>query len=246
MNPRMPRVVIPRSSFSPPSGSGLPGSPLSAQNEPANHSNLQLYNQVIPASGTMLMDSGSFFFLLSNGSATLNVLVNYNGGTEQFNGAPVGLQLQRVKVWKSLSISGTPGATVSFIHGYSFTRQDWTNFQATIATIAGSVSVVPGLGSSNALTNHADVTIAATTLDTTIPANANRKLLIIGSHDQNAPGAGLDLRVQGGAGVASAQGIQLQAGTNYTFGAGSENIAAAFAVYNPAAVSQKYWWIEGT
>jgi hypothetical protein len=228
---------------------GIPASPGAASGqrlEPANHSNLQLYTQNLPGSGTMLMDSGSFFFLLSSASATTNALINYNGGTEIFNGAPVGLQIQRVKSWKSLQITGTPGAAISFIHGYSFTRQDWTNFQATIATIAGSVSVTGAVGSSNALTNHADVTVAATTLDTTIPANALRKLLIIGSHDQNAPGAGLDIRIQGGAGVAAAQGIQLQAGTNYSFGLGSEPIAAAFAVYNPAAVSQKYWWIEGT
>lgn len=229
------------------SGAGVPSSPLTPRAiEPANHSNLQLYNQVLPASGTMLLDSGSFFFLLA-AVGSVNTLINYNGGTEQFLGTPVGLQLQRVKSWKALNLSGTPGALVSFIHGYSYTRQDWTNFQATIATISGSVSVVPGVGSANALTNHADVTVAATTVDTTIPANALRKLLIIGSYDQNAPStAGLDLRVQGGAGVAAQQGIQLQAGTNYSFGLGSEPIAAAFAVYNPSTASQRYWWIEGT
>lgn len=213
---------------------------------PQNHANLQLYNQVLPASGTMALDSGNFFFLLA-AVGTVNLQIQYpEGGTEIMNVAPVGLQISRVKAWSRAQLSGTPGANVNFFHGYAYTRQDWTNFQATIATIAGAVSITPSVGSSNALTNHADVTVAATTLDTTIPANALRKLLIIGSHDQNAPGAGLDLRVQGGSGVAAAQGIQLQAGTNFTFGLGAEIIAAAFAVYNPAAVSQKYWWIEGT
>jgi len=215
---------------------------------PQNHANLQLYNQALPASGTMALDSGSFFFLLGSASAATNLQLQYpEGGTEIMNGAPVGLQISRVKAWARAQLSGTPGAVLNFFHGYAYTRQDYTNFQATIATIAGSVAVVPGLGSTNALTNHADVTVAATTLDTTIPANALRKLLIIGSLAGNAPSApNTNLRIQGGAGVAANQGIQLQAGTNYTFGAGSENIAAAFAVYNPSTAAQSYFWIEGT
>jgi hypothetical protein len=163
-----------------------------------------------------------------------------------FNGAPAGLQLQRVRTWKQLLITGTPGSNVQFIHGYSYTRQDWTNYQATIATISGAVNVVPGVGSPNAMTNHADVVVAATTLDATIVANPLRRLLIVGSKSTNAPGVGLSLRLQGGAGVAAAQGIELQPGTSFSFSQGVLVSAAAYAIYNPAAAAQTYWWIEGT
>lgn len=208
--------------------------------------NLQLYNQNFPANGKMIFDPGNFFFLLS-AAAAVNLLLINQSNTEILNGIVAGTQIKRTKIWKQAILSGTPGSNFQCFHGDEFSREDQTNFLTTIATIAGSVAGVAGIGSANALTNHADVSVPATTLDNTIAANANRKLLIIGSNAENAPGgSSLNLRVQGGAGVAAAEGVQLQPGQNFTFGTYSGASAAAYAVYNPAAVAQKYWWIEGT
>jgi len=214
--------------------------------EPRKYANLQLYNQVLPPGGTMNLDSGNFFFLLSNALA-VNLLIQYpSGSTEIMNGIQAGSQIKRVNTWQACKLIGTAASLVSFWHGYEFSREDQTNFQSTIATISGAVTVTPSVGSANALTNHVDVSVAATTLDTTIPANALRKLLIIGSDVQNTGSGNNCLRVQGGAGVAAAEGIQLQPGQNYTFGAGSLCSTAAYAVYNPNSAAQSYWWIEGT
>jgi hypothetical protein len=213
--------------------------------EPVKYANLQLYNQVLPPGGTMNLDSGNFFFLLSNALA-VNLLIQYpTGSTEIMNGIQAGSQIKRVKTWQAAKLIGTAGSLVSFWHGYEFSREDQTNFQSVIASISGNVSVVPGVGSANALTNHADVSVATGVISTVITANALRKFLVIGSLSSNAP-ASLNLRIQGGAGGASAQGIELQPGTNYTFGGQTGASTGAYAVYNPDANAQTYYWIEGT
>jgi hypothetical protein len=213
--------------------------------EPVKYANLQLYNQVLPPGGTMALDSGNFFFLLSNALAVNLLLMYPTGSTEIMNGIQAGSQIKRVKTWSRAQLSGTAGSLVSFWHGYEFSREDQTNFQSTIATISGAVSITPSVGSANALTNHADVNVAAATLDNTIAANPLRKFLVIGSLSTNAP-ATTNLRIQGGAGVAAVEGIELQPGTSYTFGAETGASTAAYAVYNGDANAQKYWWIEGT
>jgi hypothetical protein len=230
-----PRIVRPPSNFA----GSIPG-------EPAKYANLQLYNQVLPPGGAFALDSGNFFFLLSNALA-VNLQIQYpTGSTEIMNGIQAGSQIKRVKTWSRAQLSGTAGSLVSFWHGYEFSREDQTNFQSTIATISGAVSVTPAVGSANALTNHADVAVPATTVDTTIAANPLRKMLIIGSKSTNAPGVGLNLRIQGGAGAAVQEGIELQPGVSYAFGQGVPVSTAAYAIYNPAAAAQTYWWIEGT
>lgn len=210
-------------------------------------------NFTIPASGVLNLESANFLFILSStGNLTLQLQGRAPGGkngvggsnsgaNETLNAVPAGVRIQRLQGWGTLNMTGAVGVTGQLFYGFEQPREDATDFQTTIATISGSVVVVPGTGSANALTNHADVVVATTTLDTTIAANGARKYLIIGSKSTNAPGAGLSLRVQGGAGVAAAQGMELQPGTNYSFPA-----ASAFAIYNPAAVPQTYWWLEGS
>src|SRR5271156_3074785 len=77
--------------------------------EPVKYANLQLYNQVLPPGGTMNLDSGNFFFLLSNALA-VNLLIQYpTGSTEIMNGIQAGSQIKRVKTWSRAMLAGTPG-----------------------------------------------------------------------------------------------------------------------------------------
>lgn len=209
--------------------------------EPAKYANLQLYNQVLPPGGTMNLDSGNFFFLLSIALA-VNVLIQYpTGSTEIMNGIQAGSQIKRVKTWQALKIIGTAGSLVSFWHGYEFSREDQTNFQSVIATIAGNVTVVPGVGSANAPSNTADVNIPLNSLvSPVIAANPLRKSVSIGSLATNA--GTVNLRVQGGAGVAAVEGAELQAGQFINFAT-----TAALSVFNgDPAVAQKVWVQEYT
>jgi hypothetical protein len=209
--------------------------------EPAKYANLQLYNQVLPPGGTMNLDSGNFFFLLSNALA-VNLLIQYpTGSTEIMNGIQSGSQIKRVKTWQAAKLIGTAGSLVSFWHGYEFSREDQTNFQSVIASISGNVSVIPGIGSANAPTDHAQLVIPINSLSSSvIPANALRKSVSVGSLSTNA--GTINLRLQGGGGVASAQGVELQAGQFY-------NIAttAALSLFNgDLGVAQTAWYQEYT
>lgn len=210
--------------------------PLNTANEPRNHANLQLYNQALPAGGQMALDSGNFFFLLASAS-TLPITFNaqYGGPTENMQGIPVGTQIYRVKSWKSLILSGTGGAVLNFWHGYAFTRQDYTNFQAAFATVntaAGTaLAVVPGLGSSISPVDRADIVVAAGG-NAVIAANALRRSISVGSLSTNTP-ATTNLRLQGSDAIG---GWELQPGQ---FG----NIAttAALNVHNADANNQTIW-----
>jgi hypothetical protein len=203
--------------------------------EPAKYANLQLYNQVLPPGGTMNLDSGNFFFLLSNALA-VNLLIQYpTGSTEIMNGIQSGSQIKRVKTWQAAKLIGTAGSLVSFWHGYEFSREDQTNFQSVIASIAGNVSVVPGVGSANAPTDRADLVVAAGG-NQAIAANPLRRSISIGSLSTNAP-ATTNLRIQ----AVLTGGVELQPGTFY-------NIAttAALNVHNGDANAQTIWVQEYT
>jgi hypothetical protein len=217
----------------------LPGAdnpfPLT-QLPPANHANLILYNQVLPAGGQMALDTGNFFFLLANaGALPITFLAQYGGPTENMVGIPVGTQIYRVKSWQSLLLTGTPGALVSFWHGYGFTRQDYTNFQAAFATVntaAGTaLAVVPGLGSAISPVDRADIVIAPGG-NAAIAANPLRRSITVGSLSTNAP-ATTQLRLQGTDNIG---GAELQAGEYY-------NIAttAGLIIHNGDANAQTAW-----
>lgn len=189
-------------------GFQLPGQGVALPNEPANQANVQLYNQAIPAGGTLALDSGNFFFLL-NAGVTVNVQFLYTAGhMEQMAALPVGSQIKRIKTWTRALITGTPGAVIQFWHGYAFSRDDQTNFQSTIATISGAVTVVPALGSSNLPTDHADTAIGAG-LTTVIPANALRKSVTV----QNLQSSAGNFRIRGHG--AAAGGVEVAPGTFY-------------------------------
>jgi hypothetical protein len=185
----------------------------------------------------MALDSGNFFFLLASASA-LPVIFNaqYGGPTENMVNIPVGTQIYRVKSWQSLLLSGTPGALLTFWHGYSFTRQDYTNFQAAFATVntaAGTaLAVVPGAGSAISPVDRADIVVAAGG-NANIAANPLRRSITVGSLSTNAPTTPVNLRLQGTDGIG---GAELQPGEFY-------NIAtsAALIIHNGDASPQTAW-----
>lgn len=204
--------------------------------DPVGQANVLLYNQNLPASGTMQLDRGNFFFLFGS-TAPVSVLFVYDRGhAEQMANVPTGTQVKRVKSWDRVILTGTGGTNVEFWHGYAFSREDQTNVQATIASITGTVLTTPGLGSSNSPTTHADVALATGT-GSTIAANAARKMLIIGSLSTNAP-ATTQLRVGS---AASAIGIELSAGNQIAL-----PVSASVGVFNGDANAQTFWYVELT
>jgi hypothetical protein len=236
MNPAAQRILAPgrnvqtRQSWQ---GATAPVEPV----YPAgSHANLQLYNQNMPPSNTFALDSGNFFFLIS-AQNPVNLLIMYaTGATEIMNAIPVGSQIKRVRPWMRAQLTGTGGTPVQFWHGYEFSREDQTNFQAQIATISGAVITYPG--NSN-LQDHADVAIPATSLDTTIVNNSSRKSVSIGSLSSNTP-ATKNLRVGNNSMTAAGgRGVELQPGQFI-------NLAWQGQVYvaNPDANAQTYWWQE--
>lgn len=204
--------------------------------DPVGQANVLLYNQNLPASGTMQLDRGNFFFLFGAAAPVTLLFVYDRGHAEPMANVPVGTQIKRVKGWDRVMVTGTGGTNVEFWHGYAFSREDQTNVQATIASITGTVATTPGLGSSNSPTTHADVALATGT-GSTIPANAARKVLIIGSLSTNAP-ATTQLRVGS---AASAVGEELPAGTQIAL-----PVAAAVGVFNGDANTQTFWYLEIT
>jgi hypothetical protein len=204
--------------------------------EPVKYANLQLYNQVLPPGGQMSLDTGNFFFLLSI-ALPVNLLIQYpTGSTEIMNGIQPGSQIKRVKTWSRAILAGTAGSLVSFWHGYEFSREDQTNFQSVIATIAGNVTVVPGIGSSVSPTDRADVAVAAGG-NAVIAANPLRKSITVGSLSTNAP-ATTNLRLQGSDAIG---GIELQPGTYYNI-----QTSAALNVHNGDANIQTIYVQEYT
>lgn len=215
-------------------GDGIPGT---FANAPHGYSNVQFYSQNLPPSGTMALDSGNFFFLFSAGAAITAASFIYDSGqTEVMQSFPVGCQVKRVKSWTRVQLTGVGSTPVQFWHGWAFSREDQTNFQSTIATIAGTVSTAPGVGTANSPTVHADVVLTTAT-GAIIAANAARKLLIVGSLSTNAP-ATTQLRLGTSA---AAQGIELQAGTWISL-----PLSGSIGVWNGDANTQTFWYEELT
>jgi hypothetical protein len=198
------------------------------------------YSVLIPATGVWKFPQMANFLFLLTASAPIQIQLQGGSANETFQGLTGGLRLKRVKLWQNTNITGAAGTTATVYLGSESARNDDTDYIQTIATIAGGQVNVVQQASPNAPTNHADVAVLTTVVDTTIAANAARRSLAIGSLSSNAP-ATKNLRVQGGAGTAAANGIELQPGTFVTL-----LTQGAVAVYNPDANTQTYWWQEQT
>lgn len=197
------------------------------------------FSVLIPASGVWKFPQQANFLFLLTASAAITVQLQGGSANETFQGLTGGLRIKRVKLWQNTNITGAAGTTATVYLGSESARADDTDYIQTIATIAGGTVNTIQQASPNAPTNHADVAVL-TTVVSNIAANAARRSITIGSLSTNAP-ATLNLRVQGGAGTATADGIELQPGTFVTL-----YTQGAVSVYNPDANTQTYWWQEQT
>jgi hypothetical protein len=194
--------------------------------------NVTQQNLIIPPSGQLILEPGNFFFLLSASQPVSVQFFARKGAPENFNNLTAGLRVARLAGWLKVTMTGVVGTTVVVWHGNENAREDSTDFLQQIATISGTVLINQGAGSVNTMTDRADSAIATNTT-ITIPANAARKGVIIGSLSSNAP-ATTNLRVRGTGNVVGGQ--ELQAGTNYFY-----PVAAAIDVFNGDANAQTVW-----
>jgi hypothetical protein len=189
----------------------------------------------IPATGVLNLEPANFLFVYS---CSASFTMQFQGGpNEYFANIGAGLRIARLKRWDTLNITGTAGLTIILLYGFEKSIEDRTDYQSTIATIAGTIAVSQGSRSSQP-TDHADVAVASGATDTSIGVNAARISVIIGSLSSNAP-ATLNLRVRGHGDVVG--GIELQPGTSITL-----YTQGAIDIYNGDANAQTYWWQEQT
>lgn len=197
---------------------------------------IQLRTENIPATGSLILDQANLIFIIS-ASANITLQIQQRGVNEQIANIPAGTKIKRVKQWSQAVISGTTGTTVQFFYGLEFAREDETDFQTQIAVIAGgSITAITG-SSPNAITDHADIVLAAATNDTTsIVANIARKSILIGSLSTNAD----TVRVRGHG--AAAGGFELNPGQTITY-----YDQGAFDIIHPGPTAgQTFFWQEQT
>jgi hypothetical protein len=103
-------------------------------------SNITRYTPTIGPSGVVELSTGNFLLFIS-ASAEVAVRLEDGGHAEQLNDVLGGLLVRRVTSWNNARIIGTPGTTLEFIHGWSFTDKDETDIRLQITTIAGIASV---------------------------------------------------------------------------------------------------------
>lgn len=160
----------------------------------------------LDASGRWIGNNANFLFVIA---ASLPVTLQLtrmlrDSGVETFTSIQAGLQIGRVKQWDQGVLIGTAGATVTLYYGFQNVREDFTNFQQQIATIAGTVAVadLP----TTTLTDTADTTQAAST-QTAISANLGRRRITIGVLSTSGNGVRVSF-----SGAANTRGFEIQPG----------------------------------
>ena len=197
---------------------------------------VQLRNETIPASGSVILDQANLIFII-NASANITLQIQQRGVNEQIASIPAGTKIKRVKQWSQAVIQGAAGTTVQFFYGLEFAREDSTDFQTQIAVISGGQIVAIAGSSPNAKTDHADITLAAATNDTTsIVANVGRKSIIIGSVSGNTDVVRIRSHASG------VGGEELQPGEKITY-----FDQGAFDIIHPGPTAgQIFTWSEQT
>lgn len=194
------------------------------------------YAITIGSTGQANVPKGNFFFLIAaSANVDIKFLADLGGGAgDDYSSVGVGLYLERKNPWSRALITGPSGTTLTYFVGNENISRDLTDYKLQIASITGVIGTVAG-GSSNAPSDHADVSVTHGTTDTTIGVNAGRKSVTVGSLSTNT---GANLRVR--AHASGVGGVELQAGEYYNFG-----MTQALDVVNPdAAINQTYWWQE--
>lgn len=151
---------------------------------------------LIPASGTVRLSAGNFFFLIT-ASGAVAVILSSGGQTEPFTAAIAGLKLKRLKKWDYIDITGAPGVTVSYLIGYSAIQADDTDIQQALATIAGTVAVVAQ--PSSVINDTAPINPTAAGQHNLFGVGLTRRRVTIYSDPANVGDATIFFRTIGGA-----------------------------------------------
>jgi hypothetical protein len=164
--------------------------------------------EVIPASGTLQLSPANFIFVItSTGNASLKLQrsgIQKGANQENYGSSQLaGLQISRTQRWDWAQISGAPGVSVTFIYGTTDVREDVTQFNQQIATVAGVVAVATS--PSATLADTADTAQASGT-QTVIAANLLRRRITIGV--LSTGGNSVRVSQAGGAG----RGLEIQPG----------------------------------
>lgn len=185
---------------------------------------------VIPASGALTFPRGRIFYIIT---AAHNVTVTLDAaggkvqaGVRKFANIPAGSYFKAPigEEWTYLRLTGTVGDSIQLYVG-----DDEMTFAQAVSVI-GSVSTTPVAYS---LTDHADVSVANASTDSTIVAAGARKRITIGALSTNT--GSLRIRASG----AVVGGIELQPGMQYTL-----STAAALDIRNDSGAAQTYYWQE--
>lgn len=189
---------------------------------------LDIRNQAIPASGSIRVGQGNFFFLIV-ASAAVNLNISVGGQSDNFTGAIAGIKIQRVKRWDYVDIVGAAGTVLQFMVGFENVREDDVNIQQALATIAGTVATA-ALPSASIAT-PADNTTGANTA-VAVPANLTRRRITIGCRGTSP----VAVRISA-AGV-TLTGIELQPGVFAEF-----DTTAQLFVRNDTATPGALWYV---
>lgn len=188
---------------------------------------LDIRTQVIPASGTIRVAQGNFFFLIV-ASSSVNLTITSDGQTDNITGAIAGVKLQRVKRWQYLDIGGAAGTNLQFMFGLENVREDDVNIQQALATIAGTVATA-ALPSAS-IVSPADNTTAANTA-VLVAANLTRRRITIGCRSTSP------VAVRVSAAGTTLTGIELQPGVFAEF-----DTTAQMFVRNDTATAGALWY----
>lgn len=187
--------------------------------------------EIIPASGRIDRPRGNFWLLLSS-TVSLNVTMERDGSSEQFNGITGGIRVRRVVPWNALTMFGAPGGQIEFFFGADEVNEDDVNVFLQVATIAG-VALFAESPSATIATPADNALPAATTEN--IAANLLRRRITIGVLSTETVG----VRVQA-VGAADASGIEVQPGTFVEL----KTTASIDIRNNDGAVATSYYILE--
>lgn len=190
---------------------------------------LDIRNQAIPASGSIRVGQGNFFFLIT-ASVAVNLNISVGGQSDNFTGAIAGIKIQRVKRWDYLDIVGPAGTVLQFMVGFENVREDDVNIQQALATIAGTVAVA-ALPSASVSSAPAQTTLAAGATSP-VAANLSRRRVTIGCLSTSA--AAVRVSPAG----TTLTGIELQPGVFAEF-----DTTAALVVRNDTATPGAIFYV---
>jgi hypothetical protein len=165
----------------------------------------RLRTETIPATGALNnVGVGNFFMLVSSGSA-VNVTFIRGGSTFGAENVQGGYVKACVEEWERCSISGTPGASVSFFIGFENIAEDSTDYRRTVGEFQ---QLQPAT-----ISDAADVDVGSSAVAVQVaPANAARASVTF----TNLEASVAYVRIGAAATVAANRGQRLAPGQSFT------------------------------